>query len=72
MEAIARRTYIAESIAEAKRSRGLEIDDPERENEVVERVVGKADKLDLDTTTVRRVFRLLIEMNKDMQRDHDG
>lgn len=72
MEAIARRTYIAESIAEAKRSRGMDIDDPEREREVVERVVSKADKLDLDPDTVGRVFRLLIEMNKEMQRDHDA
>lgn len=50
----------------------MDIDDPEREREVVERVVSKADKLDLDPDTVGRVFRLLIEMNKEMQRDHDA
>lgn len=72
MEAIARRTYIAESIAEVKREKGMRIHDPDREEEVIQRVVEKAGKLELDSETVRRVFELLIEMNKEEQRNHDA
>lgn len=69
LENIARRTYIADSIAEAKRRRGMSIDDPEREREVIDRVVERAEKLDVETESVKEVFELLIEMNKRRQRD---
>lgn len=70
VESIARRTYVAESIAQVKEERGMEIHDPDREQDVLERVADRADSLDVDPEVVREVFELLMEMSKDEQRRH--
>ncbi|MFP4187822.1 MAG: chorismate mutase [Halobacteriales archaeon] len=70
VESIARRTYVAESIAQVKDERGIEIHDPDREEEVLERVAERAESLDVDPAVVREVFELLMEMSKDEQRRH--
>lgn len=70
MESIARRTYVAESIAEVKKERGMSVHDPGREEEVLERVGERAEALDIDPAEVRGVFELLMEMSKKEQRRH--
>lgn len=70
VESIARRTYVVESIAEVKKERGMEIHDPEREEQVLERVAERAEALDVDPDDVREVFELLMEMSKREQRRH--
>jgi chorismate mutase len=70
VENIARRTYVAESIAQVKQESGVEIHDPEREQKVLQRVSDRAESLDVDPETVREVFELLMDMSKDEQRRH--
>jgi chorismate mutase len=70
VESIARRTYVAESIAQVKDERGMEIHDPDREECVLKRVAERAEALDVDPETVREVFELLMDMSKDEQRRH--
>jgi chorismate mutase, archaeal type len=70
VESIARRTYVVESIAEVKEERGMEIQDPEREQIVLERVAERAEALDVDPEDVREVFELLMDMSKKEQRRH--
>lgn len=70
VESIARRTYVAESIAQVKEDRGMDICDPDREERVLERVEERAEALDLDPEALREVFELLMEMSKREQRRH--
>lgn len=69
VEAIARRTYVGESIAEAKQAAGRDIEDPDRERRVIARVRGLAEDLDVDPDAVEDVFHTLFELNKREQRD---
>jgi|GEM_PF-5378506 chorismate mutase len=46
------------------------IHDPDREEEVLERVEERAESLEVDPETVREVFELLMGMSKDEQRRH--
>ncbi|XGI82933.1 chorismate mutase [Halorutilales archaeon Cl-col2-1] len=70
VETVARRTYIAESIAEVKMQEGREINDPEREEVVYDRVAEKAEALGIDPERTCEIFEILIEMSKEKQRSH--
>lgn len=61
--------YVVEDVAEVKDSDDMEIEDREREQEVVERAVERAEELGVDGDGVREVFETLIEMSKARQRD---
>jgi len=65
---IHRRTCLAKDILEAKLAMGVEIDDSDRERQVLERVMARAKNLDLDAVAVSEVFQILIKMSKDRQR----
>jgi chorismate mutase len=69
VELVARRTYVAEAIAEVKTREGLPTTDGEQEQAVIDRAGENADRLDVDETLVRAIFRLLIELNKVEQRE---
>ena len=69
VELVARRTYVAESIAEVKAERGLPTTDEDQEDAVMDRAAENAERFDLDEETVQEVFGLLIELNKDEQRE---
>lgn len=60
---------VVEQIAEVKQDDGMEIEDREREREVVERAVERAEELGVHPDGVREVFETLIEMSKRRQRD---
>lgn len=68
VDLIARRTYVAEAVAEVKADRGLETTDASQEERVLERAAADAAAFDLDPGLVKSVFRLLIELNKVEQR----
>ncbi|MFW5928848.1 MAG: chorismate mutase [Halobacteriota archaeon] len=68
VDAVARRCLIAEDIAAVKRERGIEIEDGDREREVVERAVERGRAHGLDEEQVRRLYEVLIEMSKRRQR----
>lgn len=64
VELIAQRTYVAESIADVKREKGLPTTDESQEEAVMERVGEYAERFDVDRNIVKAIFRLLIELNK--------
>ena len=69
VELIARRTYVADSVAQVKEDRGLPTTDASQEERVMERAGRNADQFDVDSNLVKAVFRLLIELNKVEQRE---
>ena len=70
VELIARRTYVAETVAEVKRERGLPTTDERQEERVMERAGENAQRFGVDDNLVKATFRLLIELNKVEQRDN--
>ena len=69
VELIARRTYVADSIADVKEELDLPTTDESQEDKVMERAGENADTFDVDSNLVKAVFRLLIELNKVEQRE---
>ena len=69
VDLIARRTYVADSIAQVKADRDLPTTDESQEERVMERAGRNAEHFGLDSNLVKAVFRLLIELNKVEQRE---
>jgi chorismate mutase len=69
VELIARRTYVAETIAEVKANEGLPTTDEAQEQQVMDRAGRNAAHFDVDPNLVKAIFRLLIELNKVEQRE---
>ena len=70
VELIARRTYVAETVAEVKCERDLPTTDERQEERVMERAGENAQRFGVDDNLVKATFRLLIELNKVEQRDN--
>nr|WP_201289184.1 chorismate mutase [Halovenus carboxidivorans] len=70
VELIARRTYVADTIAQVKDERGLPTTDEEQEQRVMDRAGENAEQFDVDANLVKAIFRLLIELNKVEQREN--
>lgn len=70
VELIARRTYVADTIAQVKADHGLDTVDEDQEQQVMDRAGQNAERFDVDANLVKAIFRLLIELNKIEQRDH--
>ncbi|WP_049984843.1 chorismate mutase [Halobellus rufus] len=70
VELIARRTYVADSVAQVKAERDLPTTDENQEERVMERAGRNAEQFDVDSNLVKAVFRLLIELNKVEQREN--
>jgi chorismate mutase len=68
VELIARRTYVAETVAQVKDERGMPTTDEQQEERVMERAGENAERFDVDANLVKAIFRLLIELNKIEQR----
>jgi len=69
VELIARRTYVADTIAGVKERRELPTVDERQEQRVMDRAGENAARFDVDRNLVKAVFRMLIELNKIEQRD---
>jgi chorismate mutase len=69
VELIARRTYVAGTVAQVKAERGLPTTDESQEARVMERAGENAETFDVDANLVKAIFRLLIELNKVEQRE---
>jgi chorismate mutase len=69
VELIARRTYVADSIAQVKAEQGLPTVDEQQEQEVMDRAGENAERFEVDANLVKAIFRLLIELNKVEQRE---
>ena len=70
VDLIARRTYVANTIAEVKAKRGMPITDEGQEELVMERAGRNAERFEVDANLVKAIFRLLIELNKVEQREN--
>jgi chorismate mutase len=70
VDLIARRTYVADTIARVKAERGLPTTDEDQERQVMERAGENAEQFGLDANLVKAIFRLLIELNKVEQREN--
>lgn len=68
VELVARRTYVADTIANVKAERDLPTTDESQEARVMERAAENAERFEVDANLVKAVFRLLIELNKAEQR----
>ncbi|WP_135825761.1 chorismate mutase [Halorussus ruber] len=69
VELIARRTYVAETVAQVKAEREMPTTDEKQEEQVMERAGENAERFDVDANLVKAIFRLLIELNKVEQRE---
>ncbi|AWB28606.1 chorismate mutase [Halococcoides cellulosivorans] len=69
VELIARRTYVADTIAEVKAEQDLPTTDEDQETRVMDRAGENAEQFDVDANLVKAIFRLLIELNKVEQRE---
>jgi len=69
VELIARRTYVAETVARVKDERDMPTTDEDQEQRVMDRAGENAQKFDVDDNLVKAIFRLLIELNKVEQRE---
>ncbi|WP_128475943.1 chorismate mutase [Halorussus pelagicus] len=69
VELIARRTYVAETVAEVKAQREMPTTDEDQEQRVMDRAGENAEQFDVDANLVKAIFRLLIELNKVEQRE---
>ncbi|MFB6079352.1 MAG: chorismate mutase [Halarchaeum sp.] len=72
VELIARRTYVADAVADVKAETGKATTDEAQEEAVMARAGENAEAFDLDSNLVKAVFRLLIELNKIEQRSERG
>ena len=70
VELVARRTYVADTIAEVKAEQGLPTTDEQQEQQVMDRAGENAQRFDVDANLVKAIFRLLIELNKVEQREN--
>ena len=70
VELIARRTYVADTIAQVKDEQGLPTTDEDQEQRVMDRAGENAEQFDVDANLVKAIFRLLIELNKVEQREN--
>ena len=70
VELIARRTYVADTVAEVKAELDLPTTDESQEARVMERAGENADHFEVDSNLVKAIFRLLIEINKAEQRQN--
>jgi chorismate mutase len=69
VELIARRTYVADTIAQVKAQQDLPTTDEAQEQAVMDRAGENAEQFDVDANLVKAIFRLLIELNKVEQRE---
>ncbi|GAA0522320.1 chorismate mutase [Halorubrum aquaticum] len=69
VELIARRTYVADTVAQVKEKRDLPTTDESQEARVMDRAGENAEQFDVDVNLVKAIFRLLIELNKAEQRE---
>lgn len=69
VELIARRTYVAETVAQVKEQQDIPTTDEDQEQRVMDRAGENAQRFDVDANLVKAIFRLLIELNKVEQRE---
>ncbi|MCD5425552.1 MAG: chorismate mutase [Methanosarcinaceae archaeon] len=69
---IKERVGLSEKVLECKKEMNIPIKDDSREKEIIERVTNYAMEYNLDIGAVKNIFKLLIEMNIEHQKELRG
>lgn len=72
VELIAKRVEFADDILKYKHQANLPINDDTQNNVVIDRAVSIATERGLDSTVVKQIFNLLIQMNIERQHELSG
>ncbi len=72
IELIAQRINLAEDVLEKKKKEGMDIDDEEQREVVLNRMVEAATEHNLDAGAVKQIYEILIEMSTERQRELSG
>jgi monofunctional chorismate mutase len=63
-----KRLQISKKIGDYKKSNGIEVFQPGREKALLERIAEKSKELEMDPIYIVKIFELLIQNSKDIQR----
>jgi chorismate mutase-like protein len=69
VELIAERLRLVMQVGEVKRSRGLDVYDPERERDLLERVARAAPE-PLEPAMAQRIFECIIQESRSLEKRH--
>jgi chorismate mutase len=69
---IARRQELAEKIVKIKIHEGIPVHDEQRTAHVLESVFNQAVECKIDPVAVQEIFRILISMSEERQREYSG
>ena len=69
---IAKRQELAEEVIRIKVREGLQVHDERRTHQVLESVFSQATELKIDPVAVQGIFRILIAMSEERQREFSG
>lgn len=72
IELIHRRVGLAEKVLESKQKEGMQINDAGQNHVVLDRAVDSATERNLDTSSVKEIFEILIRMNIERQHELSG
>ena len=70
IELVARRTYMAQAVTRTKDENDITTTARQREQRVLAQAAETAERFDLGRESVRELFRILIAMHKDTQREY--
>ncbi|ADG13557.1 chorismate mutase [Methanocaldococcus infernus] len=70
LELVAERNRLAKNVAEIKVKNNIPIDDKEREKYIYERIKNLCNHYNIDPNFGLKLFKLLIEHNKELQRKY--
>ncbi|TGC08372.1 chorismate mutase [Methanolobus halotolerans] len=72
IELIHRRVGLAEKVLESKQKEGMQINDRGQNHVVLDRAVYAATEKNLDTSSIKEIFEILIRMNIERQHELSG
>jgi chorismate mutase len=72
IELIHRRVGLAEKVLESKQKESMQINDTGQNHVVLDRAVDAATERNLDTSSVKEIFEILIRMNIERQHELSG
>lgn len=72
MQLIHRRVGMAAKVLEAKKKEAISINDPSQNTVVLDRAADAAVELNIDTSAVKEIFKVLITMNIERQQELRG
>jgi chorismate mutase len=72
IDLIHRRVDLAEKVLRSKQKEGIQINDSPQNHVVLERAMQAATERNLDTSSIKEIFEILIRMNIERQHELSG